>query len=78
MISMFGFNPLKKEGGHMSESSGGSANSLVVLRDRFPPVESDLLYAFCFGFLSKRASAASFANPLVPPWEGGSCIFTVG
>jgi hypothetical protein len=55
MISMFGFNPLKNEGGHMSESSGGSANSLVVLRDRFPPVESDLLYAFCFGFFVQKS-----------------------
>merc|ERR1719384_2441323 len=68
-MSRFGFKPLRNEGGHIKESSGGKANSLVVLRDRLPPVESDLRYAFCFGFLPKRASAASLADPAA---AGGS------
>merc|ERR1719276_39220 len=46
LISRDGFKPVKNEGGHIRESSGGKASSLVWPRDLPPPtelVESDLL-----------------------------------
>jgi hypothetical protein len=73
-----GLSPVRNEGGHIKESSGSRASSLVCPRDRTEFVESDLLYALCFLPLPPevRASATSAAD--TPFVLGGSCILTVG
>jgi len=69
-----GLSPVKKDGGHINESSGGRASSFVCPRDLVPTelVESDLLYALSFLPLPPDASASATSAALTPLVFGGS------
>ncbi len=73
---MFTLIPVRNVGGHIRESSAGSASSFVADLDLFP-VESDRRYAFIFFFAPPLARASSRAAAETP-WPAGSVMRTVG
>jgi len=75
-----GLRPVRKDGGHIKESSGSRASSFVCPRDRAPTefVESDLLYALSFLPFPPDVRASATSAALTPLVFGGSCILTVG